>query len=366
MILVEDNAKLSPSIQKILKRLEGVPVKMAAVDMKLQENNSDMDKNSLKLISFPGEFFKPCPGTKGYICCGYQILHVGTNCPFDCSYCILQAYFNQPSLRIFVNLEEKLSQIAEILDRQPAKFFRIGTGEFTDSLALDPIAGWSHVLIPFISKRKNAVLELKTKSDQIEGLLSASSRKGVVVSWSLNSPQISSREEHGAPGIEKRLKAAKRCQEEGFKVGFHFDPLIQHSGWMDGYKMTLEMMTKYLDPKNIVWLSLGGLRFMPSLKSRIRKRHRNSRILAGEFVPGLDGKMRYFKPVRIEMYAYMAEMLRSWHGDLGLYLCMESDDVWEKGLGWSPETTEGLSQYLDRRALKFFGCSDEWQSLINS
>ena len=94
---------------------------------------------------------------------------------------------------------------------------------------------------------------------------------------------------------------------------------------------------------------------MPALKSKIRKRHRNSRILDGEFVPGLDGKMRYFKPVRIEMYAYMAEMLRSWYGDLGLYLCMESHDIWQKSLGWSPKNTEGLSHFLDRRVLKFFG-----------
>jgi DNA repair photolyase len=354
-ILVEDGVDRSPSVQRILKKLKGIPVERISPGRMLQDHAPGIDKTVLRLISFPGEFFKPCPGTKGYICCGYQILHAGTNCPFDCSYCILQAYFNQPSLRIFVNLAEKLPQIAQILDHHPDKVFRIGTGEFTDSMALDPIAGWSQVLIPFISRRKNAVLELKTKTDRIEGLFSAPSRKGVVVSWSLNSPQISSREEHGAPGIRKRLEAAKRCQAEGFKVGFHFDPLIQYSGWMDGYKATLEMMANYLNPEGIVWLSMGGLRFMPALKSIIRKRHPNSRILSGEFVPGLDGKMRYFKPVRIEMYAYMAEMLRSWHGDLGLYLCMESHDVWHKSLGWSPENTEGLSHFLDRRALKFFG-----------
>ena len=141
-------------------------------------------------------------------------------------------------------------------------------------------------------------------------------------------------------------------------MGIHFDPLIQHSGWKDGYKTTLEMMNKYLNPKGIVWLSMGGLRFMPALKSIIRKRHTHSRILVGEFVPGLDGKMRYFKPIRIEMYAYMAEILRSWYADLGIYLCMESHDIWEKSLEWSPENTEGLSRFLDRRALMFFGQKD--------
>jgi hypothetical protein len=38
----------------------------------------------------------------------------------------------------------------------------------------------------------------------------------------------------------------------------------------------------------------------------------------------------------------------------GVYLCMESRDVWQKALGWSPENSEGLSDYLDRRAASAF------------
>jgi len=314
----------------------------------------DMDKGSLRLIDFPGEFLKPCPGTKGYICCGYQILHVGTNCPLDCSYCILQAYFNQPSLRVFVNLEEKLSAIGGFLDCQTEKIFRIGTGEFTDSLALDPLVGWSDMLLSFFAARKNAVLELKTKTDHIAGLLSAKNRDRIIVSWSLNSPHISAREEHGAPGLRKRLVAAKQCQEEGYALGFHFDPLIQHPDWKEGYMRTLELMDQMVDPKRIIWLSLGCFRYMPILKRIIRKRHPDTSVLDGEFIAGLDGKMRYFKPIRVEMYGFMKEKLEQWYPDLGLYLCMESDDVWQKSLGWSPTETAGLSDFLDERVSRFF------------
>ncbi len=315
----------------------------------------NLDKETLRLIPFQGQFLKPCPGTKAYICCGYQILQVGTNCPLDCSYCILQAYFNQPSLRIFVNLEDELEPIGRLVDSHPEKIFRIGTGEFTDSLALDPLLGWSDILLPFVSKRKNVILELKTKTDQIEGLLSSKYRDRIIVSWSLNSPHIASREDHKAPGIKKRLQAARRCQAEGFILGFHFDPLIQHPGWKEGYTRTLEIMDEYIDPKGIIWTSLGCLRYMPPLKSIIRKRHPGTRILDGEFVPGLDGKMRYFKPIRIDMYGFMREMLGKWHQDLGLYLCMESHEIWQKGLGWSPRDTEGLSRYLDKRVGELFG-----------
>jgi spore photoproduct lyase len=131
--------------------------------------------------------------------------------------------------------------------------------------------------------------------------------------------------------------------------------MIQHPNWKAGYLKTLDMLDDMIDPKGIIWMSLGTLRFMPLLKTIIRKRHPGTHILDGEFVPGLDGKMRYFKPIRIDMVAFMREMLEKWHRDLGLYLCMESDEVWRKGFGWSPGASDGLAHYLDGRVKRFFG-----------
>ncbi|UCF57340.1 MAG: DNA photolyase [Deltaproteobacteria bacterium] len=355
-VYIEEGARNYVQTSKILNRLDGLPVEgVKSLETREGRESLNMDKETLRLLSFQGEFLKPCPGTQEYICCGYQILQVGTNCPLDCSYCILQAYFNQPSLRIFVNLESKLEPIGRLIESNPEKIFRIGTGEFTDSLALEPILQWTDILLPFFSTRKNAVLELKTKTDRIEGLFSSKWRDRIIVSWSLNSPDVASREEHGAPSIKKRLLAARKCQAEGFTLGFHFDPLIEHANWKEWYKRTLEMMDKYIDPKGIIWISLGCLRYMPVLKTIIRRRHPGTHILDGEFVPGLDGKMRYFKPIRIHMYAFIGEMLRKWHKDLGIYLCMESNEIWQKSLGWSPENSEGLSHYLDKRVVEIFG-----------
>ncbi len=354
-ILVEMGAYGYSLTEDILRRLHPLPVEVTDPEINPAGHNPlNMDKKTLRLIPFKGEFLKPCPGTRGYICCGYQILNVGTNCPMDCSYCILQAYFNQPSLRVFVNLEKELDHIGQSIDGQSDRIFRIGTGEFTDSLALDHITGWSKILLKFFSGRTNAVLELKTKTDQIDGLISSRFRDRIIVSWSLNSKEIVSREEHGASSIKKRLQAAKKCQEEGFVIGFHFDPLVQYPEWKAGYLKTLELMDKYVNPKGIIWISLGCLRYIPALKPIIRKRHPDTRILNGEFIPGLDGKMRYFKPIRMEIYSFMKDHIQEWREDTGLYLCMESDEMWRKSIGWSPWDSEGLSGYLDSRVLKFF------------
>lgn len=352
-ILIENGSESYNQTRNILKRLNNVPVEKVSKDHPSESRN--LDKDILRLLAFKGEFLKPCPGTKSYICCGYQILNGGTNCPLDCSYCILQTYFNQPSLRVFVNLEEEISNIISKIDKQPEKIFRIGTGEFMDSLALDSITGWSDMICDTFSKRKNCILELKTKTDNIKRIISSSVRERIIVSWSLNSPYITSREEKGAPSIQKRLKAAKKCQEEGFIIGFHFDPLIFHPGWKEGYRRTIDNMDRYIDPKRVIWISMGCLRYIPSLKKIIRERHPDTEILNNEFIRGLDGKMRYFKPLRIEFYSFMREMIETWAGiNPGLYLCMESDEIWQKSLMWSPGDSNGLSEYLDNRVRLFF------------
>jgi spore photoproduct lyase len=358
-VIVEKGAGNGCLGSSILSRVVGrLPVRRLEGDGPRGQSTRDregMGKDVLHLLSYKGKFLKPCPGTSNYICCGYRILNVGTNCPMDCSYCILQSYFNNPNLRIFTNLDEQIHTVLNEIDSNPECMFRLGTGEFTDSLALDHLTGWAEMLIPLFSVRKNSILELKTKTDNIQGVLKTSERDRIVLSWSLNSRFISAREEHRAPSLKARLEAARRCQEEGFVVGFHFDPIVFHQGWKEGYERTIDLLASMIDPKRVIWISMGSMRYMPSLKAVIRSRHPGTCILDGEFVPGLDGKMRYFKPIRIELYGAVSEKLNSWHPALGLYLCMESDDVWQQSMGWSPGSSKGLSCYLDSRVVKIFG-----------
>jgi spore photoproduct lyase len=352
-ILVEKGAEKDSLAKEIIGRLPNIPIENVGPDELAQgEDIEGMDKESLRLIHFNGKFLKPCPGTRGYICCGYRILHVGTNCPMDCSYCFLQSYINQPSLRVFSNLKDNLDAVGEIIDGSPDSMFRIGTGEFTDSLSLNYITGWTDYLLSFSSQRTNCVVELKTKTAFINSLLVSSHRKGIVIAWSLNTPRIISNEEHKTATLKARLFAARECQKAGFVLAFHLDPLIHYEGWEEEYELTVRLLERYIDPRSIIWISLGSFRYMPALKSAIRRRFPGTHIFDGEFVMGLDGKLRYFKPVRVEMYANLAERLRNWYKDLGIYLCMESDDVWRQSLGWSPGDSATLSKYLDNRVRK--------------
>lgn len=317
------------------------------------------DPRILEVVSFRGRYLKNCPGTRHYNCCGYRILHFGTGCSLGCTYCVLQAYLNTPNLRLFGNIDDCFQELDQELLSCPGSLFRIGTGEFTDSLLLDPWTGFSRSLIDYFCRRPNAVLELKTKTHFVRNLKGIDHGGNVVVAWSLNAESIVRREEGGAAGLRRRLEAAQRCAEWGYWLAFHFDPMIEFPGWQDEYAATLQMLFDAVDPQRIVWMSLGALRFMPELKPIMRRVRPESPIPYGEFIRGLDGKMRYFRDIRVEMYSFMVERIRQIDPALCLYLCMEGDDVWRDSFGFAPEERGGLAAMLDQAVSDRMGISPE-------
>ena len=306
------------------------------------------DPDVVEVVAFRGRLLKSCPGTRHYFCCGYRILHVGMQCSLGCTYCILQAYLNQPNLRLFGNIDESLQTLSEELSSHPDRLYRIGTGEFTDSLLLDPWTGLSRQLIPFFSRQCNAVLELKTKTNFIRNLAGLDHGGRTIVAWSLNAPAIMRGEESRAASLRERLEAARQCAEWGYRLAFHFDPMIEHEGWREGYGEVIDRLFAAVDPRTVMWISLGALRFMPELKPIVASRHPASRILGGEFIRGLDGKMRYFRDIRVELYRFMVDRIREIDSSLCVYLCMEGRDVWREAFGFSPDERGGLSAVLDR------------------
>jgi spore photoproduct lyase len=158
-ILIEKGTEDAPLTRRILEALPHLPVAGVEPESALPPVESLAEsKSTLFLTRFKGELIKPCPGTKDYICCGYRILHIGSNCPVDCSYCILQAYFNQPFIRLFVNTEEIFFKLKTFVDCHPGEIIRLGTGEFTDSLALDHWTGFSTLLIQELASYPNVLV----------------------------------------------------------------------------------------------------------------------------------------------------------------------------------------------------------------
>ena len=302
----------------------------------------------LILTRHQGGFIKKCPGTKGYICCGLQIIHLGLGCRLDCTYCILQGYLDTEALVIFGNFEDALVELKRELADPDSERRRFCTGEFTDSLLLESHTSYGRKLVELFSTAQGRVLELKTKTINIDGLLDADHGGRSIISFSVNAPAVSRTEESKATPLEARLRAASRAAAAGYRVGFHFDPLIRHQGWEDGYAQTVDRIYEAVEPGQIAWISLGAFRYLPGLKKIVRRRHRFSRIMDEEFVLAGDGKMRYIRPMRVEMYCRMVEYIRRADPEACIYMCMESPRVWREVFGRDPGP-DGLIALLDER-----------------
>ena len=354
-IFVERSVQDLPFTRELLSRLSSAPVQM--VDDAQEAVNDLMDfpepmtegKRSLLVARQRGPFIKRCPGTKNYICCGYRIINAAANCNLDCTYCILQSYLTIPPVVVYANTEDLIAQLDRCLSSGQDHFYRLGTGELTDSLSLDPLFHHARLLVPYFANKTNTILELKTKTTNVEDLIALEHGRRTVVSWSLNTEPIARSEERDAPPIKARLQAAGRCYEAGYRIGFHFDPLIEYPGWEEDYSQVVEGIFQYVGPEAIAWISLGALRYRPDLDEIIRQRHPESEIVLGELFPGEDGKLRYFKPIRVEMFRKLHRQIKEHDPGVFVYLCMESDQVWRQALGWSPGNMATLSRLLDER-----------------
>lgn len=357
-LFVESHLKHSDETEKIIERTALEPEYVTDSRVVYDHVNSADDpvtrgKQTLYITENHGAVVRKCPGTSHYTCCDYTILHTGTFCTMDCSYCILQAYFHPPVLQYFAGMDKIFTSLDTFFSQK--KTFRVGTGEFTDSLIWEKLSDQPQKLVKKFAEQKGSILELKTKTVNIESLQNIDHNRKTVVAWSLNTPSVIRSEEKDTASLKARIHAAKRCEQWGYRLAFHFDPLVIYDGCESDYKEVIRSI--FADPSSggggilpdsIVWISLGTFRFMPPLKQIIEKRFPNSRIPYGEFITGLDNKMRYFKPLRIALYQKIVSFIREYAPEVLIYFCMEDQDVWEKSLCFFPKREGELGAMLDR------------------
>ena len=274
------------------------------------------------------DFVKPCPCSCAAAGCGYNLINLGFGCRFECEYCFLQQYQNLHAVLLPANVEDFLQKIDQaswrkgLFDRP-----RIGSGEFTDSLVFDDLTLYSHALVPFFRERPHLQFEFKTKSTNTGELLKLGGRENIVVAWSVNAAPVTKEAEHFTPDLTARLAAACEVAKAGYRLAFHFDPVVIYEGYRQDYARVVEQMADTLPKDKIAWISVGTFRFSRELKKVIENRFPHNKILDGEFLLDFDGKMRYSDRERLEAYRFLMPLLRRTFPKACVYLCMEDPAI---------------------------------------
>ena len=266
----------------------------------------------------------------------YYLFHAA-NCPFDCSYCYLQCYFENAVPTIFVNTDELFGQVEHVLKEERDRKILFHAGETADAFALEHLSGFAADAVQFFAQTKNGTLELRTKSANVDSILPLAHNGHTVVSWTLTPRRIAEKYEIGAASLKERLRAASRCRDAGYPIGLRLDPLIHYDGWRGGYAELIEEIFRALDPEQIHSIVFGAFRFPPALSEILVARLGRDPLVLGEFVLSPDGKLRYFRHIREEMYRYLIGMFRDRCGKdylRKIALAMEPEYVW-KNVGLS-------------------------------
>jgi spore photoproduct lyase len=333
-IIVHPDGLDAPVTQRILDLAPPNMVEVSAARPELHGELSPQEFNDSKRILYlaphRGQFFKRCPGARPNLtCCNYFVLNLGVQCDMNCSYCYLQSFINFPYLTVYTNMGQALAELEELAQANAASPFRVGTGETIDSLSLDDVTLYSRDLIQFFHRLPKWRLEFKTKSAKVDQFLDIPHAGNVIVSWSINPQEVISHEEHGTASLDARLTAARKCLDKGFLVAFHIDPMIYHPDWEQNYAGLVDDICKRFAPEEIVYFSLGALRFQPEQRHMMRERFGfKSWVVQGEMWPGKDGKFRYDQKLRETMYTLVQNRFKSHSPRWKIFLCMESLETW--------------------------------------
>ena len=328
-VYVQREAEQSPAVARARQHLDHAA--WDVVDCISDVPPEHLRSTTLYLTNHRGRALARCPGSRGHRCCNYLTVDLYTGCPLGCDYCIMRSYLNSSPLSVNVDVERIAEEILDHVARHQGTDVRIGTGEVGDSLLFDPVFDLSRTLVESLAPWPRAALELKTKTAEVDHLLDIPHKGRAVLGFSVNpQPLVEAAEGMAAP-LSARMSAARRSVKAGYRVSFHFDPIIHSRHWRPLYAGLVKELGDF-PGGSIAWISLGCFRYTPGLKRKLG----HSPLLLDEFVLCADGKYRYVQRQRVAMYTHLLEGIRG-STDAPVYLCMESLAVWRAVFGAAPE-----------------------------
>ncbi len=254
-------------------------------------------------------------------------------CPYGCKYCYLagtQGVKFSPTVKIYVNLPEMLDEIDRTAQRlgKPTSFY---IGKLQDPLALDPLTAYSTVLVPFFAEHTYARLTLLTKSTNIKRLLALEHRGHTILSWSVNPPEVCNIFEENVPGVEERLEVMRRVVSSGYPVRAVMMPIIPVEGWQDIYTSFTERLVRTVPLQR---LTLGGVCIYKGARKLMEQKMGLDNAISTHIEDTYhgvgDGRARYSRALRSEVYSLIIETVRRLQPELELALCLEESELWQK------------------------------------
>ncbi|MEE2788920.1 MAG: DNA photolyase [Myxococcota bacterium] len=324
-IYVEQSIRTHPRTQRILAKFAGaavIDIERYGEVFNRKNQNFRLQKKKPALIvarKHAGHVLATPPGYGIGGRHNYYFSHL-LNCLYDCRYCFLQGMYRSAHYVLFVNYDDFVGAIDDVLarhDQDPVYFF---SGYDCDSLALESITGFADYILPVIRARPRAWLELRTKSIQSRPLLDVEPCERVVVAFSLTPSHMAAAVEHGAPSVERRIELMSKLAHHGWPIGLRFDPLLTGVDWRAQYDALFDAVFARVPAARIHSVSYGPLRFPKAMYRDIIKLYPESPLFAEEMTVDA-GMASYPETLENEMADYCHERLQRYVPESVFFQC---------------------------------------------
>lgn len=276
---------------------------------------------------------------KGIVCPAFWNFKPFNGCTFDCQWCYLNGTFfrwrgydaKKPHMKneagIMKDLEKALTTIPG-----PQMF---NCGELADGLLFEPFL--INKVIPMFSEYYNKAetekpgtghkLLILTKSNSTRTMQNAPAVKSVVFAHSVNAKYVSRRWELNAPHPWERLGASRQADVYGFQTRLRIDPMVPVNNWKIGYR---ELCNKIMELNpNASVITIGSLRELKSTRTACITMRKDRSWMDYTTEESPFGK-RIASETRLEMYAFVINVLTELGYKGEISLCKETPEIWKQ------------------------------------
>jgi spore photoproduct lyase len=249
-------------------------------------------------------------------------------CPYGCHYCYLAGtpgVWFSPTVKVFLNLEEILGEVDRTVNRlgRPTAFY---LGKLQDGLALEPLSGYARTMIPFFAQHAYARMVILTKGADVDNLLGLDHAGRTILSWTVNAPEVTQRFETNTPSVAGRIEAMRRCAEADYPVRAVVMPIIPVPDWQETYGRFLVTL---LETVPLSRITLGCICSYPRaqrlMELKLGRQNAISTLLKRGPAKSDDGRLRFSRSTREEVYRYVVKSIRRQRPDLEIGLCLEDE-----------------------------------------
>jgi len=132
--------------------------------------------------------------------------------------------------------------------------------------------------------------------------------------------------ERNTPNIAARLDAMRRCAQAGYPVRVVVMPIIPVADWQETYG---RFMVTLLESIPLSRITLGSICSYPQaqrlMELKLGRQDAISTLLGRGPAKSDDGRLRFSRSTREEVYRYLVECIRRQRPDLEIGLCLEDE-----------------------------------------